>query len=145
MKYVLVAFFLTGCFAPVPDGRTVDGTNAVNCVLRAIHWVSEDQPKIVMVQPQRECFDGTKGRIRGFVDEADGLCVYGMEYRGDIFLTEQIGGLFSDTSLSHEILHFLGKNHPTPGNWNPNDPEWWMILAGNMALRSEPQSNRIPQ
>lgn len=112
-------------------------------VFHAIKWYPIDIPTVTMVRPERRCWDQNP-RIRGFMDEDSGTCVYGMFFAGQIWLTEQLTGLFSYSSLTHEMLHSVGLQHARPGSWNKNDPEWTLIQIGNAALRADVEADKIP-
>lgn len=60
-----------------------------------------------------------------------------------IYLVEE--DTYSETGgLAHELLHVLGHDHPNEPDWAPGSREAKRIEAANVALRGQPDVDRIP-
>jgi hypothetical protein len=140
---------LAGCLTgETPAGRLVDSAAAVDQVLLSYHFVttggSDWRPEVFLVRPDNCGKDGTPTFIR----PDNGKCVKGLFVPewfgpGNIYLADPGTNRFHDTSLAHEVLHFLGFDHPEPGNWGPDSPERLCINHANKVLTDLPAADKI--
>jgi hypothetical protein len=145
MWKLLVLLTLSSCMLEKPVGVEVDADRALG-ILLTFHRNATPAPPVFMVPRDPAC---EKNNHHGFIDPNNGKCVGGVfinNYDLDrtIFILENDDGLFSvNKNLSHEVAHFVGYEHPDPGNWPADSAIGAMVTAGNELLIADPEADRI--
>ncbi len=140
LKYLIL--LVIGC--STPSGRLVDSDAAVDQILIAYHFVAGgNRPAVYMVEDEHCYPDG----MPGFVDPNSNKCVRGLYVQflthGNIYITKPGTNRLHDTSLAHEVRHWLGFQHPGLGTWPQGSWDRIWIDIANAALAEVPQADTI--
>lgn len=108
-KLALLTVLLAGACAPMPDGFAFTNSEPAVRALLLLHGANPDrQPRIWGVHLDPSCTVQTPhGPGVAFRDPAGDVCVGGLIVGDDIFLVWTDHLRYSDSSLSHEIVHWL--------------------------------------
>jgi hypothetical protein len=135
---VAVLLALLGACAKPPAGILVDASAPVGVVLEFYGYTETDRPTVYLVPPDSRCPEGR------FWSEDFERCIKGLaDDRTTIYLAWAPGKAWSDTSLAHELEHFVGKHHPKDGNWAADSEVGQQIAWANALLIMAPSVNTI--
>lgn len=117
---VLLVSLAAACGGPPPEGFALPNSEpAVRALLTHFGANPDSQPTIWGVDPDPTCTTATGG-LR-FRDPGTDQCAGGLSIGGDVYLLVVPGLLWSQSSLSHELVHWIGgdDHHKRRDFWSP--------------------------